>query len=118
MAFITDTYAWMAYFKKSSNYKEIIEEGELIIPATVLAEVTRVFLRNNKNPDSALKFMLTRGVVKDLDKNQGIKAGQLAEEKKLDMLDALAYACSDENNLFLTGDQAFEKIEHVKYIKQ
>ena len=119
---VFDSYAWLEYFsgsKKGKVVKEIIDGSEEILtPSICVAEIKRKYLRENKNPQSRLKFIISRSKVIKIDFNISILAADLSYKYKLYMIDALVYASGvHTNSKILTGDQHFKKLDKVKFLE-
>jgi predicted nucleic acid-binding protein len=82
-SYITDTYAWIAYFEGKPKFKEIIEKNELYTPSIVLAEITRILARKNVPKEKStriLEFIKERSLILSLDETNAVKAGGSGKE--------------------------------------
>jgi len=119
--YIIDTYAWVSYFEGNRRFKAEIEENELLYtPSIVLAELARV-MKKKRVPkakyNSILEFVRKKSLVLPLEEDTAIKAGELAQEEKLYVIDAIIYAHADEDKALLTGDEHFRGKPYVRLIR-
>ncbi|MFH1750246.1 MAG: PIN domain-containing protein [Candidatus Micrarchaeota archaeon] len=117
---VVDSFAWMEYFAGNGNYRRLIDEGSLLTPSVVVAEIARTLKRKGLNDpaiDRQLAIIKRRSAILDLDFEHARKAGIIAEEKGLHFADALIYSFASEKELLLTGDRHFEKLEFAKVVK-
>ncbi|MFH0973924.1 MAG: PIN domain-containing protein [Candidatus Micrarchaeota archaeon] len=119
-SFVVDSYAWMSYFHEKSGFKELIDENILKTPAIVVAEITRV-LEKHKEPEEkireALKIILEKSTILELDFKNAVKAGELAANEKMHLSDAIVYAYASNEEEVLTGDKDFAGKPFVKLVK-
>ena|SRR3989344_5297903 len=118
---VFDSYAWLEYFSGSSKGKiveNVIEsQEEILTPSICVAEIKRKYLKENKEYESRIKFIMIRSKIIKIDLKIALAAASLAEKNKLYMIDALIYASAlIVNSELLTGDQHFKGLEKIKFL--
>ena len=118
---VFDSYAWLEYFsgsKKGGVVKAILEsEEEILTPAICIAEIKRKYLKEKKEHESRIKFIVSRSKIIKIDFNIALTGASLSEENNLYLIDALVYACAiSTNSNLLTGDQHFKGFEKVQFL--
>lgn len=118
---VFDSYAWLEYFSGSVKGKivnNIIEsQDEILTPAVCVAEIKRKYLKENKEFDSRIKFIIKRSKIIKIDFDIALIAGSLSEKYDLYLIDALIYASAlSTNSELLTGDLHFKGLEKVRFL--
>jgi len=119
-SYITDTYAWIAYFEGKPKFREVMEKNELYTPSIVLAEIARILARKNmpkEKSERILEFIKERSLILPLDETNAIKAGEIAEKEDLHLIDGIVYSHVDEHTPLLTGDRHFKNKPFVNLIE-
>ena len=119
---VFDSYAWVEYFagsEKGKVVKKIIEsQEEILTPAICIGEIKRKYLKENKEHNSRIDFIIKRSKIIKIDFNIASKAASLCHENNLYMIDALVYASALQvNSELLTGDQHLKKLEKIKFLE-
>ena len=120
-AFFLDTYALYELALGNENYKEYFAGVESITTIMNLYELYYTLLRENLKLVAEDFFERFLSICVELEPNL-IKEAALfrLQNKKLDLsyVDALGYIVAKRHNvLFLTGDDAFEKLPNVEFVK-
>lgn len=118
--YIVDSSTWISYFEESQNCKAIIEENEIQTPVIVVAEVTRVLERRRVSKEvleKALKYIFKHSLILNLDFDQAVLAGSLAEKEKLSLYDALVYSHASPDKELATRDADFKGKQYVKILE-
>ncbi len=120
MSYFFDTYAIIEILRKNENYQQFFEEaistsimniGELYYALLrdfneTVAEVWRILLEKNA-------FLVDLDII-----IKAIKFRFANKNMGFSFVDCIGYTLARENNLiFVTGDIAFEHIEHVAFVK-
>ncbi len=120
---LIDSSAWIEFFSKGRNYKDIYEylkqEDEIIVPAIVIFEVYRKICRSSSSEEalSAVASLSSFEVV-NVTKEIALTAADLSITYHLGMADSLILATAqDYNSLLVTLDHDFIKIPGVKVLK-
>ncbi|HLD37116.1 MAG TPA: type II toxin-antitoxin system VapC family toxin [Candidatus Nanoarchaeia archaeon] len=118
---VFDSYAWIEYFSgsdKGNIVKNIIEsKDEILTPAICIAEIKRKYIKEKKEHEPRLKFIILRSKVIKIDLNIALMAASLSEKHKLYIIDALIYASAlAVNSELLTGDQHFKGLGKIKFL--
>ncbi|HEY6282983.1 MAG TPA: type II toxin-antitoxin system VapC family toxin [Nitrososphaerales archaeon] len=82
---VIDTFAWIEYFAGSprgERAKPIVELGEAITPAIVVAEFTDKYSREGVDPRERLEFIRTKTTVAPLDDEIAEAAGRINAERR------------------------------------
>ena len=120
-AFFLDTYALYELALGNENYKEYFAGVESITTIMNLYELYYTLLRENLKLVAEDFFERFLSICVELEPNL-IKEAALfrLQNKKLDLsyVDALGYIVAKRHNvLYLTGDDAFEKLPNVEFVK-
>ncbi|MBC7090552.1 MAG: PIN domain-containing protein [Nitrososphaeria archaeon] len=119
-SYIVDTYAWISYFEGKTEFKTLIEESELYTPSIVYAEISRI-LKRKKVPETKrrkiLDYIKERSLTLNLDEEQAIKAGEIAEKEELHLIDAIIYSYTDNKTHLLTGNKHFKGKQNIELIE-
>ena len=118
---VFDSYAWIEYFAGSEKGKvvnEIIESNEEILtPSICVAEIKRKYLREKKEHESRIKFIVNRSKIIKIDFNISSIAAELSNENGLYLIDAIVYACAiSVKTDLLTGDQHFKGLKNIRFL--
>ena len=120
---VIDTYAWIEYFKGSSEgleAKKFIEgEAVLFTPSIVIAELSDKYRREGiKEWEIRNRFIKLKTKILLLDERIADKAGELKQElkkqyKDVGLADAIVFAHSlDVSARILTGDKHLRELEN------
>ena len=120
MGYFFDTYAIIEIIKRNENYAKFIDE-EIITSLLNIGELYYALLKGfNRTVAEEWKNTL-KGNVVFFDINDIIKAMEFKFENKrknFSFIDCVSYILAKKNNLvFLTGDNAFEGMENVEFVK-
>lgn len=119
---VFDTHAWVDYLAGSRGAKKVAEfldkpSGQLVTPATAVAELTERLLRegiDQSKIQQVIKFIGSKTEIYPCDERVAYRAGELnfAQKKKAKdwgMLDSLNYAVANVLGcIFVTGDPHFK----------
>jgi len=115
-----DTYALIEITKNNPNYLKFIEEI-IVTTRFNLAELIYIILSEKGEPSAKQAFAKFRGAEIDVSDDVLFKAMLFRfknKKKNLSYVDCIGYIFALENNLkFLTGDDAFEGMENVEFVK-
>ncbi len=119
---VFDSYAWFEFFSGSPKGKvvrEIIEsKEEILTPAICIAEIKRGYLRENKEYESRINFILNRSKILKIDFNIAQIAASISFKNKIHMIDSIIYASAlSVNSNLLTGDLHLKDLEKIKFLK-
>ena len=119
-----DTYALVEILKGNPAYEKISDE-ELVALEFNIFELAYALYRDFGRTHASGMLPILRSKIEifnpgDLDYLNASEFRMCSNKncKKLSLIDSLGYACSKRLNIrFLTGDQEFEDVENVEYIK-
>lgn len=119
---VFDTYAWIEYFlgsEKGKVVKKYIESTEEIaISSLCIAELKIKYHIEHLNSEDRIKFVVSRCVIIDVDKEIALLAAEQRLKHKLYLIDAVMYATALKfKTKLLTGDKHFQKLELVEFMK-
>jgi predicted nucleic acid-binding protein len=118
--YIVDTYAWIAYLEGKEEFKLEIEANQLETPSIVLAEVSRILKKRGVSEEEFSKiidFIKKRSLILELSGDQSIRAGKIAVDESLYLIDAIVYSFVEEEKYLLTGDKHFKNKKWTKHIR-
>ena len=130
---VLESYAWVEYAigSQMGDFVDfILKNTSCITPSIVIAELSDKFHREKKLSDWQIlfKFIKHNSRIIPLDANLAEKSGgckltlremQKPGEKKVGLADAIIYQTSlDQNCKLVTGDEHFEEINDVVYLKR
>lgn len=115
-----DTYALIEIVRNSPNYIKYLEE-----PITTtrfnLVEFLYIILAEQGKDAAKKAFEKFKNAAEDVPDDILLKAVEFRLKnrgKGLSYVDCIGYVFAVENNIkFLTGDDAFEKMENVEFVK-
>ncbi len=119
---VFDSYAWFEYFfeTKRGDYVEkfIVDPSELIVtPALAFYEVKNKLIRENKQFNKEIEFMLERSVVEPLTAEIALSAVDLRRKYSLKTSDAFIYATAlHKKAKLLTGDKQLKNLPGVEVL--
>ena len=118
--FFFDSYAIIELIKGNSNYSKYVD-AKIVTTKMNLFEVCYFLLREH-GEDKAKEYMIKYSdSTIDFDIDVIIGATKLKINKKhdnLSMVDCIGYVLSKVMGIkFLTGDEKFEGVENVEYVK-
>jgi toxin FitB len=115
---------WLEYFTggpQAGQFANVIEKVDgLLVPTTVLVEVTRRVLQQ-RGEDDALQIaaMLHQGRVVVLDSALALSAAKLGVAHKLPLADSIIYATAKQYDATLwTMDAHFADLAGVRFVQQ
>jgi predicted nucleic acid-binding protein len=119
-----DTYALIEILKGSPNYERFSHE-ELITSEFNIFELTYAMCRDFSKADTTNILLFVRSKIEviipgdqDYLNASEFRISSNKIGKKLSLIDALGYACSNRLDVrFLTGDREFKDVENVLFIK-
>jgi len=119
---VFDSYAWLEYFSgsiKGKIVKQIIEsKEEIFTPSICLAEIKRKYLKENKEFESRIDFIIKRSKIINMNSDIALIAASLSYENKLYLIDSIVYASALKLNAeLLTGDQHFKGFKKIKFLE-
>lgn len=119
---VFDSYAWFEFFAGSPKgriVKEIIEsKEEILTPAVCIAEIKRGYLRENKEYESRINFILNRSKIIKIDFNIAQIAASVSFKNKVHMIDSIIYASAlSVNSELLTGDLHLKNFEKIRFLE-
>ncbi|MBI2672360.1 PIN domain-containing protein [Candidatus Woesearchaeota archaeon] len=116
-----DTYALVEISNGNPKFTHFLNESFVILDL-ILAEFYGILLReyNEKTANFWCKKFEIFSYSANLDLlKKAVKYRQENKEKNFSFFDATGYVYAQENNMkFVTGDQAFEDVVGVEYIKK
>ena len=120
MGYFFDSYAIIELINQNEDYVKF--SSELVITnALNLAEVHYHFLKEHNKQTADFWIRQFNFELLDITKDIAIKGSSFKFEnkkKKLSYADCIGYVTAIEYNLkFLTGDNQFEHLEDVKFVK-
>lgn len=118
---ILDSSGWLAVVSQSRNaaaFLEIIEAGDLVVPAITLYEVRKRTLQfGSETAANQVEQHMRRFPVIDLTADRASAACKLAIRHKLPMADSIIYAATLEFNATLwTQDEDFKGLPKVRWL--
>jgi predicted nucleic acid-binding protein len=118
---IVDSSGWLEVLVDGPNapaFMEVIANGDLIVPAITIFEVTkRARLLGTVADAQRIESHMRRFQVADLTADRASAAVVVSLKHKLPMADSLIYAAALEFNATVwTQDDDFEGLERVRYI--
>jgi predicted nucleic acid-binding protein len=119
-AFVFDTYALLEIINGNSNYAKYLDCG-IIINEFIFAELCYKFLREGQVEKSNLysekyKHFIMTPDAETIKEAMSFRADN--KKKNLTATDCINYIMSKKLNIkLLTGDQLFEKMENVEFLK-
>ena len=122
MIVLVDSWAWIEYFKGTSQgekAKEIIESGRQLLLSTINVSEIYLFLLKNRasEAEKLIKFVLDSSFVIPLETGLSLKAAKIKHEHKIGLADAIVMATAEESKAeILTGDDDFKNMKNVIYI--
>ena len=118
--FFFDSYAIIEINISNENYKKYSEK-EVFTTVLNLGEVYYHYLKNHNKETAEYWNTKTNAAIIDISVSVVLEAMQLKWEHKksnLSMADCIGYILAKKNNLkFLTGDEKFEKMTNVEFVK-
>jgi predicted nucleic acid-binding protein len=118
---LLDSFAWIEYFMGSErgakvrNYVDGLEP--IYTPSICLTEIKSRYLRDGKDPEDRIKFIVERSFIIPLDEKIALLAADVKHEFKLHTVDAAIYATARDKNLILvTGDSHFKNLPNVEIL--
>lgn len=119
-----DTYALVEILKGNPAY-ENISQKELVTLESNIFELAYAMYRDFGRTHASSILPILRSKIEivspgDLDylSASEFRISSNKNGKKLSLIDSLGYACSKRLDIrFLTGDQEFEDVENVEYVK-
>lgn len=121
MAYVLDSFAWLEYFAKNTDYQSIIDNPGIDVHTVSisLTEVIRSLKRKRIEPElieRLVDFIVRRSTILAVDKAHAISAGHLCEKTGLHFADALIYAFADKDRPVVTGDPHFQGLDFVQFV--
>ena len=120
MRYFFDTYAIIEIIKENKNYERYKEE-EMITSILNLGELYYSLLKekDEKTADSWHEKLKQSAIMIDAEiVKKAMKFRRVNKEKKFSFIDCVGYALAKERNLvFLTGDEGFNGMENVEFVK-
>lgn len=123
---LLDTWAWMAYFRGSSEgrrVQQLIDGGDTATSVVTLAELSDVFRREKRRDgDRRLAFVASTSRILDLTLPVAMAAGATKWDQRdrgapMGMADALIYETARAQGLVvLTGDEGFRGLPDVEFL--
>ena len=121
---VVDSYAWIEYFigsEKGERVKKMIENPsiDIITPSIVVAEVTSITKREQRDVEEAYSHMTTNTQIITLDAQQARKVGEKHAEirktiKDFGMADVIILMTAQSLNAkIITGDPHFKGMKEV-----
>ena len=120
---IVDSSAWLEVLVDGPNrstFLQVIEEGELVVPAITIFEVCkRVRLTQSTADAERVESHMRRFTVIDLTADRASAAAALSVKHKLPMADGIIYAAALEFGATVwTLDPEFTGLAQVKFFKK
>ncbi|ODS38377.1 MAG: hypothetical protein A7316_08185 [Candidatus Altiarchaeales archaeon WOR_SM1_86-2] len=125
MPTIIDAYAWIEYFKGTSQgevVKEHLDKEGAYTPINVLADVYYFFKRINRDFDFALKVIKSKSDIYDFNEDEWLQSVEIKHElrkkmKDFGIMDALVMACAENlKGAVITGDPHFKDEDNVIFL--
>ena len=122
ISYFQDSYAIIELENGNENYLKY-SDYPVILTLFNLAEVYWVILNQLGEKEADKVYEGYRSAVVDIDDatlKEAIKfRKKVYKNKKISYVDAIGYTYALRNNLvFLTGDEAFEHLENVEFVKK
>jgi len=118
--FVYDTYAIIEIISGNEKYKDYLDK-KIIINDFIFAELSYILIREKyPNYDKYLKRYMKQiiHVAPELIK-QAMEFRYKNKAKNLSMTDCISYFMAKELGIkFLTGDEQFEDLEDVEFVKK
>ena len=120
---IVDSSAWLEVLVDGPNrptFLQVIEEGELVVPAITIFEVCkRVRLTQSTADANRVESHMRRFTVIDLTADRASAGAALSVKHKLPMADGIIYAAALEFGATVwTQDADFKGLAQVKFFKK
>ncbi|MEZ4699434.1 MAG: type II toxin-antitoxin system VapC family toxin [Rhodothermales bacterium] len=118
---VIDASAWIEFFKDGPNaaafQAPILDQANLLVPATVLYEVFQYTIRHGSEQQAMLTIAAMRqGRVIDIDAALALSAAGLSRQHNLPMADSLVLAVARRYEATLwTQDADLKNLEGVRY---
>lgn len=124
-----DSYAWIEYFKGSSEgaiVNNSLKEYETIYtPVNVLAEVCEFFKRKNKDFGYARRVIESRSEIYHFSEDEWLESidkkikMRKSGAKNFGLMDAMVMVCAkNTNGKIITGDPHFKNIDEVIFLEK
>ncbi|MBI4174112.1 MAG: PIN domain-containing protein [Candidatus Aenigmarchaeota archaeon] len=118
--YLFDTYALIEIVKNNPGYLKYLEEN-VTTTRFNLVELLYIILAEQGKDAAKKAFEKFKNAVIDIPDEILLKAMEFRLKNKgkgLSYVDCIGYVAAMENKLkFLTGDDAFEKMENVEFVK-
>ena len=119
-AYFLDTYALIEILNKNKNY-EPYKKGHLITTKFNLMELHYFLLRNVGKKDADFHYNRLLDMVVEITDEIIKKSNEfklLNKKRKLSYIDCIGYIIAKMSTVkFLTGDNQFENLENVEFVK-
>jgi toxin FitB len=120
---IIDSSAWLEVLVDGPNrpvFLEVIEAGELIVPAITIFEVCkRVRITQTVASAARVESHMRRFTIVELTADRASAAAMLSHKHKLPMADSIIYAAALEFNATVwTQDADFEGLALVRFFRK
>lgn len=118
---LLDSFAWIEYFmgsEKGFKVRDYVDGSEpLYTPSICLTEIKSRYLRDGKDPEVRIKFIVERSFIIPLDEKIALIAADVKHEFRLHTVDAVIYATAKAKNMTLvTGDSHFRNLPNVEML--
>lgn len=122
---LLDTSAWVEFFKgseKGLEIKKIIENSEVYTSIITFAEISKWFIQNKTDVNTAINQIKNNSIILGLDENILVNAGKnyiviRKISKDIGLIDVIIYTtCLSHNLNFVTSDSDFKDLENVVLI--
>ena len=120
--YVIDSYAWIEYFKGTKQGEiasKFIESGKAVTSVISIAELSEKYLKEGKDFQERLDFIISQTKIINLDSNLAKVAGRLNFENKkkikdFGMADAIILATAGlVNGKVVTGDEHFKNLNSI-----
>ncbi|RKX41698.1 MAG: type II toxin-antitoxin system VapC family toxin [Thermotogae bacterium] len=122
MMYFFDTYALLEIFYGNERYRKYLDE-DVITTKLNLMEIYYHMLREegedfaNQYYDETVEYAIDFDD-RDIKESMRFRLNMKKEKKNLSYVDALGYVIAEKLGIkFLTGDNAFEGMDNVEYVK-
>ena len=119
-SFFFDTYAFYEIFKENKNYESYMDSA-IITTKLNIFELYHKFLKLNNEDLANIYLKEYYKFVVDFDENtieDVAKLKILLNKRDVSMTDCIGYCLAKQLGIkFLTGDEAFENLENVEFVK-
>jgi len=122
MMYFFDTYALLEIFYGNERYRKYLDE-DVITTKLNLMEIYYHLLREegedfaNQYYDETVEYAIDFDD-RDIKESMRFRLNMKKEKKNLSYVDALGYVIAEKLGIkFLTGDNAFEGMDNVEYVK-